>query len=73
MNTILGWLAFISFLVAVGASMLSMYYLHKAIETMADWNERVELKPCPFCGGEPDGWHWRYAIVCPKCGYGMYL
>lgn len=36
MNTILGWLALISFLIAVGASMLSMYYLHRAIGIMEE-------------------------------------
>ena len=34
-------------------------------------NATVALKPCPFCGGEPDNWWWRGAIACPECGFQM--
>lgn len=40
---------------------------------MADWNERVELKPCPFCKGEVEDWiDSRWCIVCVRCGYQLH-
>ena len=32
----------------------------------------IELKPCPFCGGEAkvemdESWYWEYAVSCTKC------
>lgn len=32
---------------------------------------REPLKPCPFCGGEPELWHnkaWDYVVRCTSCG-----
>lgn len=40
----------------------------------------IKLKPCPFCGGKADVFHWqahinddtRYNLMCTKCGAGFY-
>lgn len=41
-------------------------------------SEKVELKPCPFCGGDATLYHYRhdrtayqthkYTVECPTCG-----
>ena len=38
-------------------------------------NERTELKPCPFCGGEASlrdepYRYYKYTVYCTKCGIG---
>jgi hypothetical protein len=36
---------------------------------VVELSEADELKPCPFCGGQPDFEHWppQYAVFC-ACG-----
>lgn len=36
----------------------------------------VELKPCPFCGGNAvvdmdESWYWEYKAYCALCGVSM--
>ncbi len=56
------------------SSLNDLYWIHKSAPTESPISQPSELLPCPFCGGESNGFHRRkngedaYMVSCLNCG-----